>query len=110
MLKKQTIFSRQFLTYRYIFRFKHLNLNKTMLRTVSATSATISPILAASAVCGLLNCNSWSELGFNPPVMCFTILTPCLSALVKKTSNVDIITDSSGAIAANQNSFLYFLA
>lgn len=41
--------------------------------------------------------------------MCFTILTPCLSAFVKYTIKVDKITDNRGAIAGNQKSFLFLL-
>lgn len=41
--------------------------------------------------------------------MCFTVLTPWLSALVMKTMRVDMITDSRGAMAGNQNSFLFLL-
>lgn len=41
--------------------------------------------------------------------MCFTILTPCLSAPVKYTIKVDNITDIRGAIAGNQKSFLFLL-
>lgn len=41
--------------------------------------------------------------------MCFTILTPCLSAFVTYTIKVDSITDIRGAIAGNQNHFLFLL-
>jgi len=54
-----------------------------LIPTVIAMTATISPVLATSPMCGLLNCNSWIEPGFKPFLMCFIIITPCLSALVR---------------------------
>lgn len=69
--------------------------------------AEINPILAASTTCGPLNCKRWTELGLRPPFKCFTIFTPCLSALVKYTIRVDNMTDNRGAIAGNQKSFLF---
>ena len=76
---------------------------------VRAIIAEISPTFAASPTCGPLSCNWWIELGFRPPLICFTIFTPCLSAFVKNTIKVDNITDIRGAIAGNQKSFLFLL-
>jgi hypothetical protein len=45
-----------------------------------------------------------------PWSMCLTIATPCLSARVRNTHKVDMITEISGAIAETQKSFLFFLA
>lgn len=77
--------------------------------TVRATAAQIRPILADCPTCGPPNCNWCAELGFNPPLMCFTIITPWLSAFVRKTIKVDRTTDTRGATAGNQKSFLFLL-
>jgi len=77
--------------------------------TVSAITAQIKPILAACPTCGPWSCNWCSELGFRPPLTCFIILTPCLSALDKYTIEVDSITDRRGEIAGNQKNFLFRL-
>lgn len=74
-----------------------------------AMRAEMNPNFAASPTCGPLNINCPAELGFNPPLMCFTIRIPFLSALVKKTISVDKTTDIRGAIAGSQKSFLFFL-
>lgn len=69
--------------------------------------AQMKPALAASPRCGPLNSNWLSELGFNPPLKCLMILTPCSSALLKYTIKVDKMTDITGEIAGNQNNFMF---
>ena len=69
----------------------------------------MKPIFADSPVCGPVNCNWLAELGFSPPLTCCIVLTPCLSAFVRKTRRVDRTTEIRGEMVGNQNSFLFLL-
>jgi hypothetical protein len=66
---------------------------------------TMQPIADAIMHAHLLQRTQRTEIcGFEE----LTILTPCLSALVRNTNSVERITEMRGAIADTQNSFFHF--